>query len=352
MTQAPIEPSVTLDGDLALPEPADRIDPAGKNRSTSAPPLRHSPAALALLLLALVLIGGITPLAARLALHEMPALTLAWIRFGSASVPLWLTLLARGTRLPWRAAPAWLWLLMAVLLVPVNQVGFLWGIKLSSGSHAGVIYALMPVLVFWFSVAAGRRPFDRWMLLAALLAFAGAASVALPDLLAAADPRSAGSAHAMRTFGGVLLLLVAVCAWAGFVVLSEPVIQKVGALPVLTAVLSLGALLHTPLMLLDLKELQVESITWRGAGGLAWLTLITIYVGYLLFYIVLARFEATRALIVINAQFMVTVLCEWGWYGERPAGWFLIGCGLILAAIAMDWRRPRPSASSLLNLRV
>lgn len=50
----------------------------------------------------------------------------------------------------------------------------------------------------------------------------------------------------------------------------------------------------------------------------------------------LARFDATRLLIFINMQFMVTVLIEWIAYGERPTGWFVLGCALVLAAVALD----------------
>ena len=131
------------------------------------------------LLLMVTLIAGLTPMAARLATHELPPLSIPLVRFGTAGVLLAVTvkLLRLG-----RPIPRVHWPLLAglgFLCVPVNQIGFLIGIKKANASHAGIAYALVPVLVYWISILLRRSALTLRLSLASVLAFAGAAAVAL-----------------------------------------------------------------------------------------------------------------------------------------------------------------------------
>ena len=109
-----------------------------------------------LLLLIVTLIAGVTPIAARMATHELPPLSIPLVRFGTAGVLLALTVkaLRLGRPIPRSHWP--LFIGLGLLCVPVNQVGFLIGIKKANASHAGIAYALVPVLVYWISVSLGR----------------------------------------------------------------------------------------------------------------------------------------------------------------------------------------------------
>lgn len=282
------------------------------------------------LLLLITAIGGITPIGARMAVGELPPMTLAWVRFGTAGTLLWLTLRLRGRHLPFQRRDLPRLLGLAVLCVPVNQFGFLFGVKYANASHAALFYALAPVVVFWLSVLLRRVAFSGLMFLAAGLAVAGAVCVISPSF---GQTNGAGLGE---FFVGDVCLLLAVTSWSTFIVLSTPLIRQFGALTTLTAVFLLGATLHTPLVLVDVSRLDLASVTWRGWSGFAFITLGTSYLNYLLFYVVLARYEATRALIVVNGAFVVTVVVEWLAFGERLTGWFFLGAGLIVAAIALD----------------
>src|SRR3990172_8152529 len=131
------------------------------------------------LLAATTLIAGLTPIAARMATAELPPLTLAFFRFGSAGVLLILTANALGLR--WSITPANRKLVigLGLLCVPINQFGFLVGIKLANASHAAIAYALVPLLVYWISLALRRTTLSLRMTLASLFAFAGATVVDL-----------------------------------------------------------------------------------------------------------------------------------------------------------------------------
>lgn len=285
------------------------------------------------LLVIITMIAGLTPIGARMATSELPVFTLAWFRFGTAGALLWLTLRARGQRLPFTRRDVPRLLLLAVLCVPINQAGFLGGVKLANASHAGLFYALGPVLVFWGSVLTKATRYSHLMLAAAALAFAGAATVALPALVI--------PEHGRSMLAGDGLLLLAIASWSTFVVVSKPMIARHRPLPTLTGVFLLGTLLHTPLVFIDLHTLNLPDVTWHGATGFAFITLVTSYVNYLLIYFVLSRYDATRAMIVTNGNFIVTVLVEHFAFDEPVTSYFFVGATLITLAILLDHFRTR-----------
>ncbi len=288
----------------------------------------------ALYLVLMILIGGATPIAGRMAVREIPPLTAAWMRFGIAGSLLWLTMRARGQRLPFKRKDLPMLLGLALLCVPVNQAGYLGGLKLSNASHAALFYALNPVIVFWLSLALGRSTFQPVMLLAAFLAFVGAAFVLWPSV-----SRQSGGGSTNTMLLGDLLLLSAAMSWSMYIVSSKKALATFGALPTLTAVFLLGAVLQTPLALYSMSNMNWRALTIRGVGGFTFITLVSSFLGYLLTYAVLARHDATRAMIAVNAQFLMTIFFEWLLFRESLSLPFVIGSLLIFVAIALDFLR-------------
>jgi len=294
-----------------------------------------------LLLAATTLIAGLTPIAARMATAELPPLTLAFFRFGAAGVLLILTARALGLR--WSITPPNRKLVigLGVLCVPINQFGFLVGIKLANASHAGIAYALVPVLVYWISLLLGRTPFTLRMGLASAIAFAGAVVVDLSTGQVASQPARFG----LSVFVGDVLLLSAALSWSLFVVLSQPLVKELGAVQTLTSVFLIGTLWQIPLVAadalwFDLSTFELSSVTWRGWAGLAFITLITAYLNYLLWYLVTARYDVTRSSVVTNTHFLITVIIEAAWFQQRLNGWVAVGSALLLLGVLLATSKP------------
>ncbi len=289
-----------------------------------------------LLLAATTFIAGLTPIAARMATAELPPLTLAFLRFGSAGVLLLLTAKALGLR--WSIPPAHRRLIigLGVLCVPINQFGFLVGIKLAGASHAGIAYALVPLMVYWISLLLGRTTFTLRMGLASAVAVAGAVVV---DLSTGQVASSAGPIG-LRMFAGDALLLSAAASWSLFVVLSQPLVKELGAVQTLTCVFLLGTLWQIPLVVadavwFDLSTFQLSAVTWRGWAGFAFITLITAYLNYLLWYLVTARYDVTRSSVVTNTHFLITVIIEAAWFHQALSAWAAVGSALLLLGIVL-----------------
>lgn len=290
---------------------------------------------LVLCLLLMTCIGGLTPIGARMVVAEIPPLLAAWLRFGMAGLLLWGTLRLRGRRLGFTRAQLPRLVVLAILCVPINQIGFLGGIKLANASHAALFYALTPVMVFWGSVLARRAKFSGVMFLAAMLAFGGAACVLWPSVVAPKGDQAAWQSMLV----GDLLLILAVGSWAAFIVASKVFLEEFGALPTLAAVFLLGAAVHTPLAIWAGLSFDPAAVTMSGVGGFLFITVVSCYLGYLLTYLVIAKHDATRAMIFVNVQFLLTVLIERAFFNVPLSAYFVLGSVLICAAIVLDFAR-------------
>ncbi len=295
-------------------------------------------ARIAILLLSVTLIAGLTPVAARMATAEIPPLLIPLVRFGTAGLLLAIT--AKWLRL-WRPVARRHWPMLAALgflCVPINQLGYLVGIKKANASHAGIAYALAPVLVFWISVALRRASLSWRLGIASVLAFAGATLVDL----ATSGPKPIAGRLPQTMLVGDALLLSAVLSWSLFVVLSQPLVKELGAVTTLCLVFLVGTLWHIPVAAVDWMWLQedfsISAITWQGWAGLAYLTFITAYLNYLLWYVVTARYDLTRSAVVTNAHFLVTVALEAVLFDQRVGKIAIVGSALLLSGIVLATR--------------
>ncbi len=296
-----------------------------------------------ILLGTVTLIAGLTPIAAQMATRELPPLSIPLVRFGTAGALLAMT--ARLLRLG-RPIRRSLWPMLVglgVLCVPINQVGFLVGIQKSSATHAGIAYALVPLLVYWISLALGRTQWTNRLGLASVLACAGATMI----VLATVEPTSETASTTRGVIVGDVLLLSAAISWSLFVVLSQPIVKEVGAVLTLSIVFLLGSASQVPLVAADgiwfeLAAFQLANVTWQGWVGLAFITLITAYGNYLLWYIVTAKFDITRSAVVTNAHFCVTVLVEAMFFGQRLSVQVLVGAVVLLGGIVLATRSSAP----------
>jgi drug/metabolite transporter (DMT)-like permease len=141
------------------------------------------------------------------------------------------------------------------------------------------------------------------------------------------------------------LLLSAAVSWSVFAVLSQPLVKELGAVQTLTAVFVIGTVWQMPLVVadglwFDLSTFDLARVTWRGWTGFGFITLVTAYTNYLLWYLVTARYDVTRSSVVTNAHFLITVLVEAAWFQQRLSGWVAVGSALLIVGIVLATSRP------------
>ncbi|MFO0839395.1 MAG: DMT family transporter [Phycisphaerae bacterium] len=349
-SDAPVAPTV-IDAVRVSTTTANRIatDPSRPERTAIS--RRGAGGALinAALLAGYVLIGGITPVAAKDALSELPAIATGVMRFGIAASLLLLTRLFWRERSEAAVRPIerrdhWRFLLAGLLSVPVNQPCYLLGLHFANASHGGLFYAVNPVLVYLFTVAIGWTRWSTRMIAACVLAFAGTAVIGIDGL------HTGGST---RFLVGDALLFCAVSSWAAYSIVIVPLAATYGPIRSLTICMTIGALLYLPAFAIDGGQVDFARLSARALGGFLFISVMTGYLNYVIYFIALTRMEVNRISISANTGPLVAVVAAHYWRDEPISAWLSISLVILVAAITLaNWdriktlagrRRPAPA---------
>ncbi len=273
------------------------------------------------------LISAGTYLMGKTATDAIPTFALGLMRFLIAGTGFLVLARIRGLELwpvakaDWRAY-AW----VGFLGVAVNQIAFLGGLALTLPSHAALLYGLTPTFVLLLAWARGQeRPAPR-KLGGLVLAFAGVVVVLSGKASGALPP---------RWILGDLMVLVAVAAWAGYTVLSRPLVQKHGAQRATTLSILFGLAIFAPLGLLGLPKLVVATVPPMAWVALMYLGLVTSVASYLLWFHALSMKEPSRVAIATNAQPVATAMLAWMFYGQVVTPAFVVGAILVMGGVLL-----------------
>ena len=268
-----------------------------------------------------------TYLLGKTAADAIPTLALGLLRFLIAGSGFLLLAKIRGLEL-WPVAKAeWRTYLWAGFLgVAVNQIAFLGGLALTLPSHAALLYALTPTMVLLLAWVRGQeRPGPR-KLGGLTLAFSGVAVL---------FSGKAGGALPPHWILGDLMVLVAVVAWAGYTVLSRPLVQKHGAQLATTLSILFGLAIFAPLGLLGLPRLTLALVPPMAWVGLVYLGVMTSVASYLLWFHALSMKEPSRVAIATNLQPVATAVLAWIFYGQGVTPAFAVGAVLVICGVVL-----------------
>lgn len=229
----------------------------------------------------------------------------------------------------WNAIPPHLkrrlWI-MAMLGIFFNQFLFNWGLRYTTAATTALIYALTPSAVFWLGVWVFHKEVMRWRKVGALLiAYVGVILALWHNLL-----------HSDHGWGW-LLILGAVGFWAWYLNYSPPLINRLGAITVTAAVMILGALLHSPTMVVGL--LRQTNIPPPGAWlSLGYLITGMSVVAYLLLNAGLRHLSPTQTALYISFQPVGTAILAAA-LGQEPLTWQLALAAVLTTGGMVLFRR-------------
>jgi DME family drug/metabolite transporter len=190
-------------------------------------------------------------------------------------------------------------------------------------------------------VVDGRRLTRRW-LLAAALGLLGTVALCVAEAA-----RAAGSASTGGTLLGIGLGLVAAVTYALYSWAAHRLITRgIGSRAAMGAVFGIGGLLLLPVLALTGAPLVAS---WTNAGVGAYMALVPMFVGYVLFGRGLAHVPASTATTLSLLEPAVAALLAVLVVGERlpAAGWLgialVVGCLVVLTTPTPVRRRGRPA---------
>ncbi len=277
---------------------------------------------LALLLL-LGVIWGSAFLFIRVAVRDVPPLTLVAGRLLLAAAALLVLLRATGRAFPPRAT----WPVLLLLGVTNNVLPFsliTWSEERIASGLAGTLNATMPLFTFAIamSLRAERLSFDRAVGLA--IGFAGALIIINPTLH---DLTSASKL-------GEFAVIAASASYAFSTVVARARLREGDAIGFAAGQLAAGALVAVPLALAveGAPHLRVST-----GAALAWvaLGLLCSALAYIIFFTLVQRVSATQVALVSYVIPVVATVLGWAVLGERIGYGLLGGLAVILVALAI-----------------
>jgi drug/metabolite transporter (DMT)-like permease len=225
----------------------------------------------------------------------------------------------------------WRFILLAALFIFLNQVCFVYGVKLANASTVALLLGATPVFIGLISVALGLESLARTFWIGALVTFGGV------GLIAAAASGGLGS-----SLGGDLIAIATAFTWAAYTVSIAPLMRRYSPYRVSALVLAVG---WVPLAVLALASGQLVdesfSFGWKVWLGFGYAVVGPLFLTNILFFTAIDKVGAARAALFTNLQPFFSVFFALVLLGESLHTLEIAGGVLIFAGIAYErvWRR-------------
>lgn len=299
--------------------------------------LRSDRAAYLMLTAMAVCFGG-TWVPAAVAVEWVPPFTIAALRFGSASILLYLW--ARLARRPLSPISAGDWPIiigLAVTAVAGYNWLFLTGLTLAPATDGAIIVpGLAPVFTLLIaSVVLGERLGARGL--------AGMAVAAIGLFLVV---RPAGEADGTRLLGD-LLFLAGAALWGVYSVIARIASRRFTAVSTTLYGIGLGTLILLPLAALEGGASAVASAPIEALAGIAYLAVFGTVAAFVLLNLGVARIGASRASAFALLVPVVGVFTSVAFLGETLGPTTVTGGVVVLAGLWLveHGGTPRPAAA-------
>jgi len=265
-----------------------------------------------LLILALLgqqFLGALTFPVARFGLDIIEPFTFAFYRFVISSVVL--LSIVRFTRYekPIEKKDYLKIVGIGFLIIPFNQLMYLYGQSLTGAGHASLLFATTPI---WIFLAALIHLKERLVLRRAV-----GIVIALTGVIV------------IMTTGAIKISTEYL--WGDLIVLVA--VRKYGALRVTAYALASGSALYFPFGLYFASRFDYSATSTAGWLSVLYVALGVSVVAYVLWYWVLKYLEASRIAVYHNLQPIIATFVAWLWLGEQPGLAFIFGGLVVLTGV-------------------
>ncbi|MDQ3589357.1 MAG: DMT family transporter [Actinomycetota bacterium] len=274
---------------------------------------------------------GSSVVAVRVAVQEVPPLSLAVLRFGQGGLLLVLLLLAGARDLlcvRWRDLP--LLILLGAVLFTVFPVTFNAGLRLVEASRGALILATIPI---WSALLARMARSERLAPRQVVGIFLSLAGVGL-----ALAERGLGWQGGLGTLAGDgLMLLTALCG-AAYGVLAQRALARYSALTVTTYAMVLGTVLLVPAALVEGLVGVLPQLDLQTVALLVFLGVFGGALGFFLWTFALTRLTPTQVTVYINLNPLVAMVLAAVLLAEHLTIIFAAGFSVVvLGVLLVNW---------------
>jgi drug/metabolite transporter (DMT)-like permease len=266
-------------------------------------------------------------------LHGWQPLSYGTIRYFAAIALFWAFTYwrERSFRIARRDLPL---VLLAALLIFLNQVAFVYGLTFGAASTMGLLLGATPVFIGVLTVVLRLGRTGRAFWIGAGITFAGVALVA------------AGSAGSVSSSGkGILVGICTALTWAAYTVTIAPLMRRYSPYRISALVLAIG---WVPLVFVSIPQLgsQEFSFGWKVWLGFAFAVVGPLFLTNILWFTAIAHVGPSRASLFGNLQPFFAVCFALLFLSESLHRLEIVGGLLIFTGIALErmWTDTPPAA--------
>jgi len=287
--------------------------------------------------LALVMVQilfGTWPIVGKIVLRSLPSTGLVAFRVvGSAIVLTFIQQFRKSAVRVSKSDMGWL-ALCSLLGVALNQLFFVKGLSLTTVINATLLSTTIPVFALLVGAALGLDALSWRKTIGIAIAAAGV--IYLIDPLRADFSRD-------NTIGNLLMVTNSL-AFGAYIALSKGVVQRYGALTVITWIFLIGCVFTVPLGAVSLTNAPMLSWSWEVWAALLYIVLVPTVGAYYLNAWALARVEPSTVAVYIYLQPLIAFALAPLILGEAWNARTVVACCLIFAGVLVVTRRGRSQA--------
>jgi drug/metabolite transporter (DMT)-like permease len=229
------------------------------------------------------------------------------------------------------------WLvLLAALLIFLNQLCFVYGIKLAHASTVALLLGTTPIFIGLISLALGLEHLASAFWIGAAITFGGVALIAVAN-------GSVGS-----SLNGTLIAIATALTWACYTVTIAPLMRRYSPFRISALVLAIG---WVPLALVSIPQISAQqfSFGWKVWLGFGYAVIGPLFLTNILWFTAIDRVGASRASLFANMQPFFAVFFALILLSESLETLEIAGGVLIFAGIAFERIARRPLAADAMT---
>jgi drug/metabolite transporter (DMT)-like permease len=222
--------------------------------------------------------------------------------------------------------------LLAALMIFLNQVAFVYGVKLAHASTVALVLGTTPVFIGLISLVLRLEHLLWGFWIGAAITFAGVTLIAL----------AAGGVSA--DLHGVLIAVGTAFTWACYTVTIAPLMRRYSPFRISALVLAIG---WAPLALISIPQIAAQSFSfgWLVWLGFAYAVIGPLFLTNILWFTAIDRVGPSRASLFGNLQPFFAVIFALLLLSETLSTLEVAGGVLIFAGIVLERLSRRPAAA-------
>jgi len=297
-----------------------------------------------LLILLTIAIWGGTPVAGKLAIRDIPPMTVGLLRYGLASLIL-VALCSRElpSRPALRQQDVWTIAGLGIFGTFLNHILFFLGLVFAPASHGAILApTTSPIWTMLLAAWFGQERITRDQIIGTAVCIVGVALVVRPGGLA-----GAGGAGVLL---GDLFFILGGLAWGIYQFLCLVAMRRLSGLTSLAYGMVVGCALLVPLAMVERPGRALANAPFPAWGSVLYISLAGTVLAFFWWNLAIQRVGAGRTAVFTNLVPVSGVLLSWWVLGERLSLIQLVG-GLLTvggvwvcqgpAAMLAAWRQAR-----------